>query len=106
MRTSARMSNCGTRGIITRSTRGYSEDTGREVCRPFSRREEEEVDRMEAEDRSAKKLNSRRKVMENSEDKNDEYLAAIYTTTEVAAGKVAHQTKAEREKIYNAHLTM
>ena len=37
--------------------------------------------------------------MENGEDKIDEHLDTIQKTVEVAAGKVAYHTKADRENI-------
>ena len=52
---------------------------GRRECRHFcTQKEDEEVDRMEAEDRF------------------DEELARIPKTIEIAAGEVAHHTNAER----------
>ena len=44
------------------------------IYRKYHRKKEEEVDRMEAEDRRAKKR-TQEKVMENGEDKIDESLA-------------------------------
>ena len=47
----------------------------------------------------SKKMNSRRKLLEDGEAKNDEDLVAIQKTIEIAAGKVGHHTKVEREHI-------
>ena len=38
----------------------------------------------------------KKNVMENGEDRTDEHLAAIQKNIEIAAGKVAHHTEAER----------
>ena len=46
-----------------------------------------------------KKIELRKKVMESGEDKIEEDLADIQKTIEDAAGKVAHHTEAEREKM-------
>ena len=52
------------------------------------------------------KIEFKKKVMEDGEDRNDEDLVKIQTTIETAAGKVAHHTKDEREKLRRARRRM
>ena len=57
------------------------------------------MDRMETKDRRAKN-ECRKNVVEKYDDKIDEDFATMQKTVEIAAGKVAHNTKAERAKLY------
>ena len=72
-------------------------DEGQATHFARKRKEQEEVDRMEAKDRRA---NNRiqKKVMEKNDDTGDD-LATFQRTIETAAGEVAHHTKAERENL-------
>ena len=49
------------------------------------------------------KIEFKKKVVENGEDKIDENCATIQKYLEIAAGKVAHHMKAERDKHYTKH---
>ena len=73
------------------------QDSGRGGIREsFQRKEKEEVDWMETKDRGA-----------NKRIKFEKDLAAIQKKTiEAAAGKVAHHTKAEGEKLYRVRRRM
>ena len=48
----------------------------------------------------------KKEVMENRDEKFEENLGTIRNTFQVAAGKVAYCTKAERETFYNKHRRM
>ena len=65
------------------------------------------MDRMEAQNRRAKKLNSRKmRVMRCKDVKFEEDLGTIRKVVEDAAGKVAHSTKNERETLQHEHRRM
>ena len=92
--TSTMMRGLGQHGTTTPFMRGYRKKSQQKTCEG---KENEKVDWMETKDRRANN-GFRKKVMEKNGDTED-HLAIIQRNLEKAAGKVAHHTKAKREKV-------
>ena len=80
------MSNCGTRGTITRSIRGFR----KESAEHFAGRKRTKKWTGWRPRTDEQKIEFKKKVVENGEDRIDQNWATIQKCIEIAAGKVAH----------------
>ena len=86
----ATTSGRGQRGTATQNMPGYRMKNKQKVFRQERKR------RRSGQETDVQKIDCRKNVMEKGDDKIDEDLATIQKAVEIAAGRVAHHTKAEK----------